>query len=68
MLKISRQKRIRYGLFELDENNDTMPINGKATQFDIDLNGDIMPETDIETEYDDDEFELDGNNDIMPVE
>ncbi len=68
MDKISKQKRIRFGLFELDENNDTMPIEGKATQFDMDINGDIMPEVDIETEYDDDEFELDMNGDIMPRE
>lgn len=68
MLNISKQKRIRYGLFELDDNDDAMPIDGKATQFDIDSNGDVMPETDIETEYDDDEFELDGNGDVMPSE
>jgi hypothetical protein len=67
---ISRQKPIRFGLFELDANDDTMPIdaNSKATQFDVDGAGDVMPEDDIEPERDDDEFELDGSGDIMPRE
>ncbi len=68
MGKTIKQLPVRFGLFELDINNNFMPL-GRITQFEKDINGDIMlPVVDAETEYDDNEFELDINNDIMPRE
>ena len=52
------------GLFELDTNNDYMPIAGASQQFDTDDNNDLMPP--LPEGIEDEQFELDVNSDIMP--
>ena len=53
-------------LFELDDNNDFMPIETYLESLISDENGDIT--TPIITDIRDNEFELDENLDIMPRE
>lgn len=53
-------------LFEIDSNNDFMPVETYPEYMVSDENGDIT--TPIVTDIEDNEFELDENYDIMPKE